>query len=115
MKNVNMKNATIPSVTDVRGMFEGNSSLTTIDMSGVQLDKLEHADYWFKGCSNLSSVDISGATLSTDLVASEDQSNGYLFKDVPSGINVKVKDEAGKKFIEDQFGFCNITGTATIA
>ncbi len=115
LKNVNMKNATIPSVTDVRGMFEGNSSLTTIDMSGVQLDKLEHADYWFKGCSNLSSVDISGATLSTDLVASEDQSNGYLFKDVPSGINVKVKDEAGKKFIEGQFGFCNITGTATIA
>lgn len=114
LKNVNMKNATIPSVTDVRGMFEDDSALTTIDMSGVQLDKLEHADYWFKGCSNLSSIDISGATLSTDLVASEDQSNGYLFKDVPSGINVKVKDEASKKFIEDQFGFCKITGTATI-
>ena len=115
LKNVNMKNATIPSVIDVRGMFEGNSSLTTIDMSGVKLDKLAHADAWFKDCSNLSSVDISGATLSTDLVASEDQSNGYLFENVPSGINVKVKDEAAKKFIEDQFGFCNITGTATIA
>ena len=79
------------------------------------MEVLEHTDGWFKDCSALKTIDISGVTLSVDLVGSEEQSNGYLFENVPSGVSVKVKDQKAKEFIEDQFGFSNITGTAVIA
>ena len=115
LKTFSMKNAKAASVTDIREMFSSDGVLTSIDMSGTTMEVLEHTDGWFKDCSALKTIDISGVTLSVDLVGSEEQSNGYLFENVPSGVSVKVKDQKAKEFIEDQFGFSNITGTAVIA
>ena len=115
LKTFSMKNAKAANVTDIREMFSSDVVLTSIDMSGTSMGKLEHTDGWFKDCSALKTIDISGVTLSVDLVGSEEQSNGYLFENVPSGVSVKVKDQKAKEFIEEQFGFSNITGTAVIA
>ena len=115
LKTFSMKNAKAASVTDIREMFSSDGVLTSIDMSGTTMEVLEHTDGWFKDCSALKTIDISGVTLSVDLVGGEEQSNGYLFENVPSGVSVKVKDQKAKEFIEDQFGFSNITGTAVIA
>ncbi len=115
LKTFSMKGAKVGNVTDIIEMFNGASLLTTVDMSGTVMDKLAHTDYWFKDCAALKNVDISGVTLSTDLVEGEEQSNGYLFENVPSGLIVKVKDAKAKEFIDAQFDFCDMTGTATIA
>ena len=115
LKTFSMKNAKVANVTDIIEMFNGASLLTTVDMSGTVMDKLAHTDYWFKDCAALKNVDISSVTLSTDLVEGEEQSNGYLFENVPSGLTVKVKDAKAKEFVDAQFDFCDMTGTATIA
>ena len=115
LKTFSMKNAKAANVTDIIEMFNGASLLTTVDMSGTVMDKLAHTDYWFKDCAALKNVDISSVTLSTDLVEDEEQSNGYLFENVPSGLTVKVKDAKAKEFVDAQFDFCDMTGTATIA
>ena len=115
LKTFSMKNAKAANVTDIIEMFNGASLLTTVDMSGTVMDKLAHTDYWFKDCSALKNVDISSVTLSTDLVEGEEQSNGYLFENVSSGLTVKVKDAKAKEFVDAQFDFCDMTGTATIA
>ena len=115
LKTFSMKNAKAANVTDIIEMFNGASLLTTVDMSGTVMDKLAHTDYWFKDCAALKNVDISSVTLSTDLVEDEEQSNGYLFENVPSGLTVKVKDAKAKEFVDAQFDFCDMTGTAIIA
>ena len=104
-----MKNAKVANVTDLRGMFDSNTSLTTVDMSGTAMNALEHIDQIFKDCSSLTTVDISGASLSTDV------SCGEAFSNAKSGVNVKVKDATAKSFIEDVFTDSGATGTATIA
>ena len=109
LKTFSMKNAKVAKVTDLRGMFDGDSLLTTVDMSGTAMDALENIDQIFKDCSSLTTVDISGASLSTDV------SCGEAFSNVKSGVNVKVKDETAKSYIENVFTDSGATGTATIA
>ena len=104
-----MKNAKVGNVTDLKGMFDSDSSLTTVDMSGTVMNTLEHIDQIFKDCSSLTTVDISGASLSADV------SCGEAFSNAKSGVSVKVKDATAKSFIEDVFTDSETTGTATIA
>ena len=109
LKTFSMKNAKVANATDLRGMFDSNTSLTTVDMSGTAMNALEHIDQIFKDCSSLTTVDISGASLSADV------SCGEAFSNAKSGVNVKVKDETAKSYIENVFTDSGATGTATIA
>ena len=104
-----MKNAKAANVTDLRGMFDGASALTSVDMSNTTMDALEYIDQIFKDCSSLTTVDISGASLSDSV------SCGEVFSGTKSGVAVNVKDETAKKYIEDVFSDNGATGTVTIA
>ena len=48
------------NVTRMSFMFDGCSSLTSLDVSGFKTDKVTDMSYMFGGCSNLTSLDVSG-------------------------------------------------------
>uniref|UniRef100_UPI003A92CD95 BspA family leucine-rich repeat surface protein n=1 Tax=Ellagibacter isourolithinifaciens TaxID=2137581 RepID=UPI003A92CD95 len=62
------------NVEDMSHMFYGCSSLTSLDLSGLDASKVEDMSHMFDGCSRLESLDLSG------LDASSATSMSYMFK-----------------------------------
>ena len=54
-----IKNLNTSNVTDMSGMFEGCSSLTSIDLSNFDTSKVTNMAYIFYDCSSLTSLDLS--------------------------------------------------------
>ena len=48
------------NVTDMHRMFDGCSSLTSLDVSGFNTEKVTSMGWMFADCSNLTSLDVSG-------------------------------------------------------
>ena len=61
------------NVMEMPGMFEGCSSLTSLDVSGLNTENVTDMGYMFSGCSSLTSLDVGG--LNTENVTSM----GYMF------------------------------------
>ena len=55
-------------VTSIEGLFSGCTSLTYVDMSGMNISGA--VDTMFAGCENLKSVDLSNATISSSSINS---------------------------------------------
>ena len=94
------------SATNISGMFEECSGLTSIDLSGFNASNIISANYTFQNCSNVETIDISGIDTSTiqnfkyifDSCSSLTTINGVL--DMKSAVNYK-----------GMFGNCpNLTG-----
>ncbi len=58
--NINMTN-----VTNIRGMFSGCTSLTSVDLSGFNTASVTNMMSMFSGCTSLTSVDLSGLNTSS--------------------------------------------------
>ena len=90
--------ANLPStITDMSGMFYGCTSLTSLDLKGVNLSNVEKMYNMFSGCTSLTTLDFKGASLSsvTDM--------GSMFKDCTALTSVNLKSCAAPK-VETMFG-----------
>lgn len=63
-----MSNLKTDNVTDMWALFEGCSSLTSIDLTHFNTENVTNMGYMFGGCSSLTSLDVSG--FNTDNVTS---------------------------------------------
>ena len=54
-----IKNLNTSNVTDMSGMFNSCSSLTSLDLSNFNTSKVTNMDGMFSGCSSLTSLDLS--------------------------------------------------------
>ena len=54
-----IENLKTDNVKDMRAMFYGCSSLTSLDVSGFKTDNVKDMGYMFYGCSSLTSLDVS--------------------------------------------------------
>ena len=50
----------VVSTPTTHGMFDGCSSLTSLDLSGLDTSRVKDMGYMFRGCSSLTSLDLSG-------------------------------------------------------
>ena len=57
-----IENLKTDEVTDMNDMFDGCSSLTSLDVSGFTTRKVTNMSWMFSGCSSLTSLDVSGFT-----------------------------------------------------
>ena len=55
-----ISNLKTDNVTDMSGMFNGCSSLTSLDVSGFKTDNVTDMNLMFMDCSELTSLDVSG-------------------------------------------------------
>ena len=55
-----ISNLKTDKVTNMRSMFFGCSSLTSLDLSSFKTDNVTNMSYMFEGCSGLTSLDLSG-------------------------------------------------------
>ena len=48
------------NITDIKGIFQDCSGLTSLDLSGWDTSNVSYISYMFKGCSGLTFLDLSG-------------------------------------------------------
>lgn len=86
-------------------MFSYCSSLTSLDLSSFDTSQVTDMDRMFVDCSSLTNLDMRNATFNAT-------NYPYMFSSVPDGINIIVKDETAKAWIEERLSG---KGTVTIA
>ncbi len=82
-------------------MFMGCSNLTTLDLSSFNTEKVIDMGTMFLGCSSLTSLDFRNATFTS--VTNYD----YMLYDVPSTIQITVKDATEQAWLQEQLGSGN--------
>ena len=97
-----IKNLKTDNVTDMRGMFEDCSGLTSLDVSGFKTDKVTDMKSMFGGCYNLTSLDLSG--FKTDNVTDM----GWMFSDCESltSLDLSGFNTANVTDMSVMFGLC---------
>ena len=89
-------------------MFYHCSSLTSLDLSSFDTNKVINMNYMFSNCSSLTNIDMRKATFNAT-------SYSFMFSNITSGINIIVKDATAKTWIESRLSEASCTGTVTIA
>ncbi len=131
LTSLDVSNFDTSQVTDMGGMFSGCDKLTYLNLNGFDTSQVTGMDYMFSYCSSLTSLDLSSFDTSqvTDMdrmfvdcssLTNLDMRNAtfnainypYMFSSVPDGINIIVKDETAKAWIEERLSG---KGTVTIA
>ena len=92
------------NVTNMGAMFEICSSLTELNLSNFDTSKVTNMAYMFSYCSNLKLIDFRNATFNATTFMN-------MFRNI-SELNVTVKDESARSWIQDKLGS---NGTAIIA
>lgn len=64
LESVNVSGLDCSQVTGAAYMFSGCSSLAELDLSGVEFSRAANLSYLFSGCSSLASLDLSGVSAS---------------------------------------------------
>lgn len=90
--------------TSLRGMFQGCSNLTAVDLSGAHFvtENVTDMAYMFAGCEKLTSVDVSN--FNTAKVTSM----GYMFQNCAllASLDVSGFDTANVTYMANMFGGC---------
>ena len=94
-------------VTDMQFMFYGCSSLTSLDLSNFDTSQVTDIGQMFEGCSSLTSLDLRNAIFTSTKVPYT------MFRNVPSTIQIIVKDNTAQAWIQDRLG--SGVGTVIIA
>ena len=108
LTSLNISTFDTSQVTVMHGMFDGCSSLTTLDLSSFDTSQVTDMRFMFENCTNLTNLDMRNATFNA---------TGYsrMFTYVANGINIIVKDDTAKTWIETRLSDVGTTGTVTIA
>jgi surface protein len=124
LSNFDVTNAIIYEAWRYGGLFDGCSSLTSLDLSGFRTSTLSLQNM-FLGCSSLKIIDLSNfnnpnttaiewtfngnINLEELYLNSFDFSNitkiNHPFDGVPSNVKIYVKDETQQEFIMSNVGF----------
>ena len=108
LTNLDLSNFDTSQVIDMSSMFDNCSGLTSLDLSNFDTSQVTNMSYMFDGCSKLLSLDMRNATFNAT-------SYSQMFRTVANGINIIVKDDTAKTWIEARLSDAGKTGNVTIA
>ena len=96
-----IKNLNTSNVTDMSGMFEGCSSLTSLDLSNFDTSNVTDMGGMFYGCSSLTSIDLSNFDTSkvTNMV--------YIFYDCSSLTSLDLSNFDTSNVTNMAYMFCD--------
>ena len=89
-------------------MFESCWNFTSLDLSNFDTSQVTDMRSMFWNCYKLTSLDMRNATFNAT-------SYSDMLIYVPNGINIIVKDDTAKTWIEARLSDAGRTGTVTIA
>ena len=110
LTSLDVSNFSTQNVTNMQSMFQGCSSLTSLDVSNFSTQNVTKIQSMFRGCSSLTSLDVSN--FSTQNVTNM----YYMFQGCSSltSINLGDKFDASKvSGVQNMFQFCNSLETIT--
>ena len=108
LTELDLSNFNTSQVTNMISMFSGCTNLLILNITNFKTDKVIYMNNMFFSCSSLTNLDMRNATFNA---------TGYssMFSDITDGINIIVKDETAKTWIETRLSEASRTGTVTIA
>ena len=96
------------NVTNMREMFQGCSSLTSLDVTGFKTENVTRMDYMFSKCSSLTSLDVTG--FKTDNVTNM----AVMFNDCSGLTSLDVTGFKTDKVTDMSFMFCNCSSLTSL-
>ena len=63
LTSIDLSGLNLSSVTDMSNMFDSCDSLTSLNLSGLNLSKVTNMQYMFNGCYVLTNLNMNGAIL----------------------------------------------------
>ena len=93
LSSVDLSSFNTSNVTDMSSMFWWNRQLTTLDLSNFDTRNVTNMSSMFYLCRRLTNLDISGFDFSKVAYSNN------MFLDVPSNCLITVKDQAAKNFV----------------
>ena len=134
LNSLDLSSFNTSQVTKMDGMFYFCLSLTELDLSNFNTSKVTTMYWMFHECNNLTSLNLSNfdtsnvtdmssmfsycnSLINLDMRNATFNATSYLtmFRSVPNGINIIVKDTTAKTWIESRLSDARRTGTVTIA
>ncbi len=109
LTSLDLSNFDTSKVTDMMSMFSSCESLTSLNVSNFNISKDATIMFMINHCSNLTTIRFDNTSF--DNVFPDD----CMLYDLPNGINVYVKDETAKSFIEARLSDASTSGTVIIA
>ncbi len=106
--SLDLSNFNTSRVTNMYSMFNSCFALVDLDLSNFDTSQVTDMYTMFRDCYNLTNLDMRNATFNATNYSD-------MFLSVPNGINIIVKDETAKTWIESRLSDANRTGTVTIA
>ena len=107
LTNLDLSSFDTSQVTDMSYMFSGCSGLTNLDLSSFDTSQVTDMTRMFDSCSSLTSLDLRNAIFTSTKVPY------VMFRNVPSTIQIIVKDNTAQAWIQDRLG--SGKGTVIIA
>jgi len=100
-----LENLDTSRVTNMRSMFDGDSSLMTIDLSSFDTSQVEYAAHMFYGCNNLNALDVSNFDTSQVI------DMGYMFYNCNSltALNVSNFNTSKVTNMSAMFAYCSLS------
>jgi surface protein len=99
LTKIDLSTIVSPNITSLYGLFYNCESLTEVNLSNLETPNLKETTYMFYNCMKLKKIDIR--KMSFDKVTS---SYTDMFKYVPSGCLIIVKDSTAKNWINNRTG-----------
>lgn len=109
LESLDISSLNTSKATNMSSMFAWLSVLTSLNLSSFDTSKVNDMSDMFRRCSTLSTLDMRNAEF-PDIDGYKDMLNN-----VPSNINIIVKDSIARDFIQTRITTCPSTGTITIA
>ena len=97
LSSIDLSNLNVPSLTNMASMFEGCSGLLYVNLSNFTTSKVNNMGNMFKGCTNLKGLDIHGLNFTSEA------SSNDLFESFPNLNYLNIKDVEFIDTIKQQF------------
>ena len=98
-----LENLKTNNVTDMASMFDGCSSLTSLDLGGFETSQVTDMTYIFAGCSGLTSLDVNGFNTSNT------KSMAGMFRDCSglTSLDISAFDTSEATEMSEMFSGCS--------
>ncbi len=100
---IGLGNLKTNNVTDMASMFDGCSSLTSLDLGGFETSQVTDMTYIFAGCSGLTSLDVNGFNTSNT------KSMAGMFRDCSglTSLDISAFDTSEATEMSEMFSGCS--------
>lgn len=108
LSNVNLSSFNTSNVINMSTMFDRCRQLVNLDLSNFNIDKVENVNYMFRNLNNIENLKLNNMNFNNVTSYTD------MFARAKTNLEIIVKDEEAKKFIESRLEDVGINGNISV-